>query len=167
MFSVECVQVTVQWPRDSAPRTRKLEGEFAGLGKALLRGTFEQIAKKVLKHPQLKTAVIKEVLKCLAKECISAVKGESVLKNTTTDGMCQFSLKKVCLEWKIKCPLFYSFLMTCAIPPGRGNRDDCEWLPSVGVAGAVLLRERSRNCNAVQLLVSLIIKFSGIQVHVY
>ena len=38
------------------------------------------------------------------------------------------------------------------------------WLPSVSLAGSVLLRERSRDMDAMQLLVSTIIKSSGSQV---
>lgn len=38
------------------------------------------------------------------------------------------------------------------------------WLPSVALAGSVLLRERSRGMNAMQLLVTTIIKSSGSQV---
>lgn len=38
------------------------------------------------------------------------------------------------------------------------------WLPSVALAGSVLLRERSTGMNAMQLLVTTIIKSSGSQV---
>ena len=38
------------------------------------------------------------------------------------------------------------------------------WLPSVALAGSVLLRERSRAMDAMQLLVTTIVKSSGSQV---
>ena len=73
-------------------------------------------------------------------------------------------LKKVCDEFQERAPLFYSMLLTCAVPNDRKQSETIKWLPSVAVAGAVLLRERCMFLNAVQLMVSVLVKFSGIQV---
>ena len=57
-------------------------------------------------------------------------------------------------------------MMTAAIPV-RNQKHSLgseKWLPSVAVAGSVLLKQRSRNMNAVQLMVTTLIKYTGFHV---
>jgi hypothetical protein len=49
---------------------------------------------------------------------------------------------------KEHAPLLYSVMMTTATP-NRKKYDATEWLPSVAIAAAVLLKQRCRMVNSV------------------
>ena len=70
----------------------------------------------------------------------------------------------MCEEWSVKAPIFYDFLKSAAIPSKRSDVAQPVHHPGVAVAGAVLLRERCKEMNAIQHLISMIIKFSSYQV---
>lgn len=55
-------------------------------------------------------------------------------------------------------------LLTSAVPNRKKDIDAPDFLPSVAVAGSILLRERCMFLNATQIVVSLVVKFSAIQV---
>ena len=78
--------------------------------------------------------------------------------------MMKFHPEALCEEWTERAPLFFSILMSSALSGRRKDVKTVTWLPSVALAGSVLLRERSRGMDAMQLLVSTIIKSSGSQV---
>lgn len=67
------------------------------------------------------------------------------------------------MDGKSPSVLFHS--MSSALSGRRKDVKTVTWLPSVALAGSVLLRERSRGMNAMQLLVTTIIKSSGSQVN--
>lgn len=117
-----------------------------------------QMADSMFKIKPLKGEIIKCILRQLSRECadLSSKKSPSILRKNNTDDMRLLELKKVWDEFQERAPLFYSMLLTCAVPNGRKQTETIKWLPSVAVAGAVLL-------NAVQLMVSVLVKFSGIQ----
>jgi len=80
--------------------------------------------------------------------------------------MQQLSLQKVCSELETRIPLLYSVLITAAIPV-RSKKQGLnaeKWLPSLAVAGSVLLKQRSRSMNAVQLMIATLIKYTGFHV---
>jgi len=101
----------------------------------------------------------------LAKECIDlcSKKKPSLLRSSGPEEMLNFSLSKLCKEWKERAPLFYSFLMTCA----TGKDKKIDWFPSVAVAGSALLKERNMHMNATQALISVMLRQSGIQVNFF
>ena len=126
-----------------------------------------QMANSMFKIKPLKVEIIKCILRRqLSRECadFSSKKSSSILRKNNTDDMRLLELKKVCDEFQERAPLFYSMLLTCAVANGRKQTETIKWLPSVAVTGAVLLRERCMFLNAVQLMVSVLVKFSGIQV---
>jgi hypothetical protein len=104
-----------------------------------------------------------------------------------------FSPEALCNEWNIKAPIFYSILLSSALSVRRKDFNTVTWLPtlvpevyfssplrnennknkplepgywlpSIAMAGSVLLRERSRGMDAMQLLVTTIIRSSSSQV---
>ena len=79
--------------------------------------------------------------------------------------MRKFKLENVCHELMARAPLFYSTFLTSVFRQGRSNDKLTTSLPSVALAGCILLRERSPFLNAAQILMSLIMKFSGSQVN--
>ncbi|KXJ08980.1 hypothetical protein AC249_AIPGENE17536 [Exaiptasia diaphana] len=87
-----------------------------------------------------------------------SVEEPSILRSKKPDEMKNFTLSKVNDEFKTRAPLFYSFLLSCAT---SGNKD--EPMPSVVVAGSVLLRQRNVFMNATQSLISLMVKQNGVQ----
>ena len=87
--------------------------------------------------------MLKLFLKEVAKECTGIVsrKKPSLLRKTSAADMKELSFQKACFELKERSPLFYSVLMTAAIPSGEGNAEVEKWLSSVAVAGSVLLKQ--------------------------
>jgi hypothetical protein len=150
----------------------------------LLRGTWAEMARAAFRVKELRAELIKCTLRQLSVECTTIVspKASSILRNTTAEGIRNLSLQDVCNEWKQQTPLLYSFLMTTASPSHRNqqrrakkfsfpssekakdNLARCDWLPSVAVAGSILLKQRSCSMNAVQFMLMMLIKYSGFQV---
>jgi hypothetical protein len=55
-------------------------------------------------------------------------------------------------------------LLTSAVANKSKDSNTLEFIPSVAVAGSILLRERCMFLNATQIMMSLILKFSANQV---
>ncbi|XP_029180546.2 uncharacterized protein LOC114948148 isoform X1 [Acropora millepora] len=157
------VKVIVTWP--SQTRQRKLKTDLEPLGKSLLHGTWKDIARAAFRVKELRAEMLKLFLKEVAKECTGIVsrKKPSLLRKTSAADMKELSFQKACFELKERSPLFYSVLMTAAIPSGgrKGNAEVEKWLSSVAVAGSVLLKQRCQNMNAVQLMITTLIKYTG------
>lgn len=119
------------------------------LGKALTRrGTYKQIADAAFRCPSLKTFLIKKILQALGKECndLCSKKTPSLLRSSGPDEMENFSFQKLCVEWKQRAPLFYSFLTTCATVKEKG----CDWTPAMAVAGSTLKElQYTHECNSI------------------
>ena len=164
MLSLFKVQVT--WP--SQTKARKLKAELEPLGRCLLQGTWLDIARAAFKVKELRTEFCKLFLREISKECSDIVSGKnpSLLRKTSASEMQELSLQKVCSELETRTPLLYSVLITAATPvPSKTQGLNAEkWLPSVAVAGSVLLKQRSRNVNAVQLMITTLIKYTGFHV---
>lgn len=138
----------------------------------LIRGTYAQIANAIFKTKQLRVEIVKLMLKQLSRECanLTSKKNPSILLKTSTNDILQFGLEKVCQELKERAPLYYSLLVTCAVPNGRKlTESDAEkdLTPCVAVAGSILLRERCKFLNATQVMIAMILKFSGMHVRYF
>ena len=92
-----------------------------------------QMADSMFKIKPLKVEIIKCILRQLSRECadFSSKKSPSILRKNNTDDMRLLELKKVCDEFQERAPLFYSMLLTCAVPNGRKQTETIKWLPSV------------------------------------
>ena len=114
--------------------------------------------------PQIRSELAKLFFKEVAKESENLVsnKHASVLKKISALDIKNLSLKEVCVELKERCPLLFSVIVTCAVP--RERKESPEWLPSVAVAAAVLMKQRSRMMNSVQIMLMTLIKYTGFQV---
>lgn len=69
----------------------------------------------------------------------------SLLRKCDKQNLFNFSFQSVCEEWKNRSPIFYSFLMTCSSVQVTREK---QWLPSVAIAGPVLLKQRNPQMNA-------------------
>ena len=93
-------------------------------------------------------------------------KDPPLLRKSYAAEMQDLSLKKVSADLNNRCPLLYSVLMTAATPAQRkrSESDEEKWLPSVVVAAAVVMKQRCQSMNAVQLMVTTLIKYTGFHV---
>lgn len=91
------VKVVVSWP--SQTKHRKLRVELEPLGKALLRGTWKEIARAAFRVTQIRAELLKLCLKEVSKECSNLVspKHPSVLRKVSAMDMENLTLKKVCM----------------------------------------------------------------------
>ena len=114
-----------------------------------------------------KKGTVKRVLADLRKEMIGlcSKKNPSKCRPSSPSALVDLTIEDIITEWSTRAPIFYAFLVTAGVPPRRADVDSVKTLPSIAVAGSVLLRERCKEMNALQHLISLIIKFSPYQVN--
>jgi hypothetical protein len=94
--------------------------------------------------------VVSKVLDRLAKEVsgLCSRKNPSVLRKTDKEYLTNFKLESLGEEWKNRAPLFYSFLRTCSL---KKTNENSLWLPSMSLAGSILLKQRDGNMNATAM----------------
>ena len=100
----------------------------------------------MLKNEALKKYIVEKVLQLMTLQLngLCSRRQPSMLRTNTKEGITQFDFKKLCFECKERAPIFYAFLMTCASTKKQNNPD---WLPSVSVAGSILLKQRNPHMN--------------------
>lgn len=155
------VYITVHYP--SKLIRKELKTDFASLGKAIANGSPERVARAVLKNADLKTCVVKKVLRLLTTQVngLCSRRVPSILRAKTKDELIGFELKNVCLEWKERAPLLYAFLMTVA---SSKKESDLVWLSSVAVAGSILLKQRNPHMNGCATVLGIILKSRSLEV---
>ena len=123
------------------------------LGKALVHGPPERIARALVKCEPVFNIVIKHVLHKVLTEMngLCSRKNPSMLRKAGKEDLKYFSMQSMCQEWKERAPIFHAFLMTVALSNGT---KDASWLPSV----AVLLKQRSRHINATAAFLAILFK---------
>lgn len=107
------------------------------------------------------------MLKQLSVECSNIVssKEESLLRKSKVNDIRNISFTNICQELKDRTPLLYSIMMTIATPHSR--KKVVEWYPSIALAAAILLKQRCRMVNSVQLTMMIIMKYCGFQVFLF
>ena len=155
------VKVSVEYP--SKPANKTLEPCYEALGKALVHGPPERIARAVVKCEPVFNIVIKHVLHKVLTEVngLCSRKNPSILRKAGKEDLKYFSMQSMCQEWKERAPIFYAFLMTVALSNGT---KDASWLPSVAVAGSILLKQRSRHMNATAAFLAILFKTTSTEV---
>jgi len=155
------VKISVEYPSKTANKT--LEPCYDALGKALVHGPPERIANAVMKCEPVINIVIKHIMNKVLKEVngLCARKSPSILRKAGKEDLMNFSMQSMCQEWKERAPIFYAFLMTTALSQGT---KDASWLPSVAVAGSILLKQRSRHMNATATVLAVLLKTASFEV---
>lgn len=127
------------------------------------------MANAALKCKPLRAEIIRCVMKDVAKEMtgLCSKNNPSKCRNSTPQELMDLNVEDICTEWMRRAPIFYAFLMTAGVPSKRKDAASLKSLPSIAVSGAVLLRERCKEMNALQHLISMIIKFSPFQVQLH
>lgn len=156
------VEVIVNWP--SKTKVNKLDESLESLGKMLCRGTYKQIAAAVWKSPILKKHCQQLFFKDVDKECraLCSSKTGSCLRSPTKSQIENFSFDTLIKELNTNAPLLSGVLWTASIQKrSRSEEDNSLWKKSVCMSAAVVLKNRSPNMNALQLINTMIIYHSG------
>ena len=154
------VKISIQY--SSKPFNKHLPSDYESIGKALVYGPPERIAKAVVKCKLLTKHVLQNVLRLLSSEVcgLCSRSNPSLLRKCDKDDLIKFDFLSLCEEWKDRAPIFYSFLMTCCSVQSR----DESWFPSMAVAGSVLLKQRNSQMNALASVLGILIKTRSIEV---
>ena len=159
----------------------------------VFRGTFKQIANAAFRHPEIRACLIQNVMHELDIECkklcsVPNVKSDdskraekilkfcpskkksttaiqpspSCLRLTGKEEIVQFSLEKFDKGLSEQAPLMRLALMTMSWR--RNKNKDLFFTPSVCMAAAVCLKNRSRGMIALQLILTLMMQHSGFMV---
>lgn len=155
------VHLSVEYP--SKTIRKELKDDYAVLGKAIVHGRPQQIARAALKNETLKKVIVEKVLQLMTLQVngLCSRRQPSMLRNTTKEGIAEFDFKKLCFEWKERAPLLYAFLMTCT---SSKRQDNPEWLPSVSVAGSILLKQRNSHMNGCAAILGILLKSKSLEV---
>ena len=85
----------------------------------------------------------------------------SILRATTKEDIKEFDFKNLSFKWKERAAIFYAFLLTCASSQKQNN---LEWLPSVSVAGSILLKQRNPHMNGCATILGFLMKSRSLEV---
>ncbi|CAB1326735.1 unnamed protein product [Coregonus sp. 'balchen'] len=158
-FSPQTVKVSFRV--GSSLRTRVLTGPWEAVADNLVRGRFKAIPRNLMAIPGLGHAMLEEVLKLVTKECVTLVsmRFNSVLRQTSPLSLKTFNWTTVTDEWKTSAPTFLSFLSassaTASLNP---NTTKSAKSSMVAMAGALLLRARSKNMCAPMYRTSMLLR---------
>ena len=141
----ERVSLTINYPSKTTSKT--LDDTYSTIGKALFHGPPSRIATAIIKCEPLRKVIIQKLLAIVSREVgqLCSRKCPSILRKTSKNDLMNFSLEELCKEWEKRAPVFYSFLLTSCIT--KSTKNAC-WLPSVAIAGSVLLKQRNSEMNA-------------------
>eukprot|EP00794_Sanderia_malayensis_P008410 gene8410-9308_t len=155
------VFVRAEWC--SGAREKQLPSGLCALGKMLVRGTLKQIAHAAWSSTCLKEFILKDLLKSVHHECaaICSRKNPSILRKTKKEQITEFSFDNLEQELAEKTPILNAVLKTASMRK-LGEDNTLSWIPSVCMAAAICMKNRSHHMTALQLLVSIILKHGGI-----
>lgn len=156
------VNVSVEYP--SKTFNKQLPSEYEAIGKALVHGIPKRIANAVMKCKPISKFVVENVLCTVSTEVNSLCsrKNPSLLRKTGKQDLMKYSMQTLCLEWKTRSPIFYAFLMTVSL--SRNNKQS-HWLPSVALAGSILLKQRNSHMSATGAVIGIVLKTGSIEVN--
>ena len=153
------VNVKVAWPSKTVEKS--LHPDLESLGKMIVRCTFKQIANAAWRSKHIRKHLTVFMLQEIDKECsnLCSRKNPSCLRSPSKQKMLDFSFERENEELEKRAPLFYSVL----VAGGCNNKkaEKCSWIPAVGMATSVLLRNRSPYMNAVQLMLGIFLYHSN------
>ena len=143
---------------------KQIPSEYESIGKALVHGTPKRIANAVMKCKPISKFVLEKVLRTVSTEVNSLCSrtNPSMLRKTGKQDLIKYSMQTLCLEWQTRSPVFYAFLMTVAL--SRSNKQS-NWLPSVALAGSILLKQRNSQMSATGAVIGILLKTGSIEVN--
>lgn len=105
------------------------------MGKALVRGTFVQIANAALKYKHLKQELVKRVLVDLRKEMIGLCSKKSPYKYrpSSPSALVDLTTEDICMDWSARGPIFYEFLVTAGVAARPADVASVKTLPNIAL----------------------------------
>lgn len=155
------VTLSISYPSKNV--NKSLHGSYQHNGKALAHGIPSRVANAAMNCQPVRKHIVEKTLGILKKEItgLCSKNNPSLLRKSSKEGLTDFDLQHVCEEWKVRAPLFYSFLMTSAT---NKRTKASSWFGSVAVAGSVLLKQRSKKMDATSSLLGIMMKTKSIEV---
>lgn len=155
------IKITVEYPSktlNTVPAT-----ELEPLCKAIIHGPASRIAKAALKCKLLTAEIIAQVLNIVSSEVsgLCSKKKPSLLRNNKKEELANYRMQSICEEWEKRAPVFFSFLRASCISK---STKDAKWLPSIVVAGSVLLKQRNNHMSATAAVLGILAKTRTIEV---
>ncbi|XP_065068431.1 uncharacterized protein LOC135693787 [Rhopilema esculentum] len=128
----------------------------------LCRGTLSQIARSIWRCKPIRKDLVKEIAGEINKECIQMCRKSepSCLRRTGPEDIASFSFEMLSKELDEHAPITKTIMMAASICKEKKG-DDENWINAVCVAASILLRNRSQQMNAFQLILSTILKHCG------
>ncbi len=156
------VNVSIEYP--SKTFNKQMPSEYEAIGKALVHGTPKRIANAVMKCKSISKFIVENVLRTVSTEVnlLCSRKNPSLLRKTGKQDLMKYSMQTLCLEWQTRSPVFYAFLMTVAL---SRNKQSHLWLPSVALAGSILLKQRNSHMSATGAVIGILLKTGSIEVN--
>ena len=138
---------------------REVASKYKLVVTALVNGAANSFAKKALSLPRLRHAIIEEVKRLVKKECQSLCstlpEKRSILRDTRPAHLMTFSWQNIISELSCRAPVLHTVLS--ATVERRGHN---RIAPRVGMAVAILMRERNQFMCAAQTLISIVLHAS-------
>ena len=149
------VKLSISYPSKSVNKSL--------IGKALFHAIPSTIANAAMNCQPVRKHIEEETLGILKKKVMELCSkiNPSLLRKSSKEGLTDFDLQHVCEEWKVRAPLFYSFLMAS---PSNKRTKASSWFGSVAVAVAVLLKQRNKWMGATSSLLGTMMKTKSIEV---
>ena len=126
----------------------------------LAKGNYYSFARRAMLIPPLKKALVNaiasEVRDECQKLCTTIADRKSILRKTSPDDLKTFSWSNLSSELHNRAPVFVAILEASVKRP-RSQHPDSMSQRSIGLAAAVLLRERNQFMCAVQCVISLLL----------
>ena len=118
----------------------------------------------VVKCPEVCDLFVSKILSKLG-DGVSALcsrKNPSLLRKTNKEDLINFKPESLGKEWKTRAPLFHSFLMAASVKKEKVKSSS--WLPSMSLAGSILLKQRKGAMNATASVMAILMKMGAKEV---
>ena len=150
----------VSTPSRSVPWKTVLANNEGKIGRALAGGHLPSLAKSIVSHNELRELVFLHFLDKVNAECskLCQLKPQpSLFRKIPSSMYDNFTWNVIVEDLKERAPTFFRVLSTVASHSDHRNKKKAgnAHNPGISMAAAVILKERNREMNGIQSLVSL------------
>ena len=167
-FDMIILQVVIK--RKNSSTVHRLTPSMKKLAKSIGRHDPNSIARQVMSHSRVKTAVIKKMSRvvCREMEDMCKINTHSILRDSSPETLKAFNWDVLIHELNSKAPTFIQLLQgflhtkkrrrSYRCPPKKSNQTPEKIV--IGVCASIILRHRNIHMNLLQRLVSVVL-YSG------
>ena len=156
-------------PSRQVPYCHHLDDSLCKLGRALAGGNLSTISKLVLAHNDLREQILLRVIEMIDRECAClcqrAASPPSIFRKIPIKSLAEFQWSGCIDELLRKAPVLlrvFSKIVSSNDHRNQQKRGD-RHQPGICTAIAVLLKERNREMNGLQRMLSLVLFTSRVQ----